>query len=44
MEFDFYIPVVLGLTLKLGQYFVNFSIETLTQNFSLVVDMGFDLI
>jgi hypothetical protein len=44
MELDSYMHVVLGLTLGLGQYFVNFNIETLTQNFSLVVDMGFNLI
>ncbi len=42
MELDFFMLVVLGSTLGLGQYFVNFSIETLTQNLSLVVDTGFD--
>ncbi len=44
MELNFYMHVVLGSTFGLGQYFMNFSIETPTQNLSLVVDMGFDLI
>ncbi len=43
-EQNFYSPLVSGSTLGSGQYFVNFSIGTPAQNFSLIADTGSDLI